>query len=74
MLAAIIIMNTLMVYYLVRQKYWLYMLLEMMSIKGETDFGHAIVILFSNQFKSPNKLTEKSLESGIQSFHPGRKG
>jgi hypothetical protein len=53
------IMNTLMAYYLVRQKYWLYMLLEMMSIKGETDFSHNIVILFSNQFKSPQQIKGK---------------
>jgi len=59
MLAAIIIMNTLMAYYLVRQKYWLYLLLEMMSIKDETDFGHDMVILFSNQFKKPQQINGK---------------
>ena len=48
-----------MAYYLVRQKYWLYLLLEMMSIKGETDFGHDMVILFSNQFKKPQQINGK---------------
>ena len=46
MLAPIITMNTLMAYYLVRQKYWQSILIEMMSIKGKNDFGHNIVILF----------------------------
>lgn len=46
MLAAIIIMNTLMVYYLESQKYWQSILIEMMRIKGKNDFGHTMVILF----------------------------
>jgi hypothetical protein len=42
-------MITLMVYYLAGQKYWLTLLNEMMTIKRGGDFGHAKVILFSNQ-------------------------
>ncbi len=37
-----------MVYNLEGQKYKMTSLLEMMSIKAETDFGHTIVILLSN--------------------------
>jgi hypothetical protein len=51
-------MNTLMAYYLDGQKYWGALLHEMMSIKGEPDIGHAMVILSSNCLKKLKQIKD----------------
>jgi hypothetical protein len=52
-----------MVYYLAGQKYRLTLLYEMMIVKREADFGHAMVILFSNSLK---KLKQKKVNPCIR--------
>jgi hypothetical protein len=63
-----------MVCYLAGQKYWLTLLNEMMTIKRGGDFGHAKVILFSNQVANIEHYGCGAIQSGLQAFQARRKG